>query len=308
MTLSERVRERGVVDTHYHVGPELLPRRYDVASLAEAALAHNTTVVLKNHTYPTTPLAALGRARYGASLIGGVVLNRFVGGINVDAVRGALSGNRARVGEETADPSPVVVWMPTVHAASHLRAMGSAFDPRWGGCCGHPALSSEAEAAVEVFDGRGEPTPGLRPVLEEMARNGCRLATGHLSADEVMRLVPLALEIGVPSVIVTHPHYPSVGLSAEQMISLSGDSRVFLEHCFAIHTIEQVPIEEFVEAIRATGPDQVILATDFGQVHSAPLGDGTLAFAERLAPAIGEDDLVRMLCDNGRRALGLVAR
>jgi hypothetical protein len=87
--LVERLAHAGVVESHYHVGPELLPRRYDVVGLAEAARSWGATVVLKNHTYPTTPLAALAREHFGANMLGGVVLNRFVGGLNPDAVRGA---------------------------------------------------------------------------------------------------------------------------------------------------------------------------------------------------------------------------
>jgi hypothetical protein len=59
--LAEALREEGVVDTHYHVGPELIVRRYDVKMLADVAVPFGATLVLKNHTYPTTPLAALAR-------------------------------------------------------------------------------------------------------------------------------------------------------------------------------------------------------------------------------------------------------
>ncbi|HET9378525.1 MAG TPA: DUF6282 family protein, partial [Chthoniobacterales bacterium] len=74
------LKEAGLVDTHYHIGPEFLDRRYNVHSLAEAARSCNMTLVLKNHTYSTTPLAALARARFGVRFLGSVVLNRFVGG------------------------------------------------------------------------------------------------------------------------------------------------------------------------------------------------------------------------------------
>ena len=80
----------------------------------------------------------------------------------------------------------------------------------------------------------------------------------------------MALESGVPGVLLTHPHYPSVELSNDQLIQLTCDSRVFVEHCLAIHTIEGVPLARFADSILATGAQQVVLATDFGQVHSDP--------------------------------------
>src|SRR5262249_27747557 len=133
MGLEDELKSGGLVDTHYHIGPELLPRRDDVASLAEAARPWNAVIVLKNHTYPTTPLGALAGERFGVRSLGGVVLNRFVGGLNADAVHGAASGTRSQVATQRGDDPPIVVWMPTVHAAAHLKMHGYSFDPRWGG-------------------------------------------------------------------------------------------------------------------------------------------------------------------------------
>jgi hypothetical protein len=311
--LAEALRACGLVDTHYHVGPELLPRRYNVAGLAAAAAEWRATLVLKNHTYPTTPLASLARAEYGARFVGSVVLNRFVGGLNPDAVAGALSGNRTRVEGDGGGPAepPLVVWMPTVHAASHLRTLGHAFDPRWSGCCGeaHAGGGAEEVAPVEAFDDALRPRPELLRVIEAIARSRGVLATGHLSSDEIMRLVPLALDCGVPSVIITHPHYPSVALSDERLRLLTRDPRVFVEHCFAVHTIEGVPLEQIADSVRATGPEQVIIASDFGQVCSEPFPGGTALYAfelQRLLGAhLGGEDFLGMFSRSGARALGL---
>lgn len=304
MSLSERLLQEGLVDTHYHIGPELMPRRYDVATLAAAVRPLKMTVVLKNHTYPTTPLAALARAHHEARILGGVVLNRFVGGLNPDAVLGAASGNHAEVAHPDQSEPPFVVWMPTVHAVSHLRCLGKAFDQRWwGACCSLNEVAPSGEPVV-VFDESLRPAPGLEAVLDAVAATGGRLATGHLHADEIMRLVPMALERGI-CVLLTHPHYPSVDLKDAQLRQLASDPRVFIEHCFAIHTIEEVPLERFVESIRATGIEQVVLSTDFGQVQSDPTPDGSLRFARELSRWLSEDELVRMMTVNPRRALGL---
>jgi Family of unknown function (DUF6282) len=306
--LFERIRAAGIVDTHYHVGPELVDRRYDVATLAEAARPHGMTLVLKNHTYATTPLAALARSRFGARFLGSVVLNRFVGGLNPDAVHGAASGNRSRTEGAGKDPA-FVVYMPTVHAVAHLRVLGRAFDPRWS--CGHAEMGHAGDSGepVGVFDAELRPSPALGPVLEAVAATGAILATGHLCAAEIMRLVPIALEAGIDRVLLTHPHYPSVDLSDAQMVELASDPRVFVEHCLAIHTIEEVPLERFAQSILATGTRQVVLATDFGQIHSEPVPDGTRRFMRDLHAllddAVATDDFVAMFGQNGARALKL---
>lgn len=320
--LRAALRDAGIVDSHYHVGPELLPRRYDVKTLAEAAAPWRASLVLKNHTYPTTPLAALARAHFGARFYGGVVLNGFVGGLNPHAVESAVSGNREHVNENYADTSPIVVWMPTVHAVSHLKNLGHAFDPRWSGCCMHHHEADEekgkGEAAemggnepVAVFDDRLRPLPALINTLEAVAKYGCILATGHLSAPEVLKLVPLALDMGVRRIIVTHPDYPSVGLSPDELRQLTRYPQVFIEHCFAIHTIEEVPLARFADSIRTTGPEQVLLSTDFGQITSDPFPDGTIRYANELwrllKSTVSRDHFLGMFSANGQRALGVSA-
>jgi hypothetical protein len=313
--LTQVLRQEGVVDTHYHVGPELIVRRYDVKTLADVAVPFGATLVLKNHTYPTTPLAALARAQFNARFFGGVVLNGYVGGLNPQAVESASSGNRADVSREEPDPSPMVVWMPTVHARSHLKVHGFGFDPRWSGCCSHGShdhaakVPNRPEQPVIVFDDNGLPAPELMPVLEAMARNNCVLATGHLHAEEVKRLVPMALEVGIRRVVLTHPHYPSIRLSDDDLKMLSRHPAVFIEHCFAIHTQDGVPLESYAESIRITGPEQVLLSTDFGQVSSDPFPEGTLRYAAALASLlkgkVSRAGFVAMFTSNGRRALGI---
>jgi hypothetical protein len=82
-----------------------------------------------------------------------------------------------------------------------------------------------------------------------------------------------------------------------------------VEHCLAIHTIEEVPLERFAQSILATGTRQVVLATDFGQIHSEPVLDGTRRFMRDLHAlldgAVATDDFVAMFGQNGARALKL---
>ncbi|MDH3472471.1 MAG: amidohydrolase [Rhodospirillales bacterium] len=314
--IGDTLRSAGVVDTHYHVGPELVVRRYDVKTLADVAAPFGATLVLKNHTYPTTPLAALARSRFGADFYGGVVLNRFVGGLNPQAVEGAVSGNRAKVDDAAPDTSPIVVWMPTVHAVSHIETHGFGFDPRWSGCCTHgreaaaagERTPAEPEHPVVAFDDSGRPVRALVETLEAIAKHDCILATGHLAAAEVRRLVPMAVDIGIRRVILTHPHYPAVKLSDDDLTELIRFPEVFVEHCFAIHTQDEVPLQAFADSIRATGPEQVLLSTDFGQVNSDPFPQGTIRYAAELSVLLGDyvsqDDFVAMFCANGRRVLG----
>ncbi len=311
--LEATLRTSGVVDTHYHVGPELVVRRYDVKTLADVAAPFGATLVLKNHTYPTTPLASLARARFRANFFGGVVLNNYVGGLNPAAVESAVSGNRTKVDEQTPDHAPIVVWMPTVHSVSHIQTHGFGFDPAWSGCCSHghepEAKEIAPEEPVVAFDDNLQPTNALLETLEAIAKHNCILASGHLAAMEVRQLVPLAIEIGIKRIILTHPHYPAVQLSDEDQRELAKFAEVYVEHCFAIHTQDGVALDAFADAIRATGPDKVLLSTDFGQVSSDPFPEGTIRYAAELGAKLNrylsQEAFVAMFCENGRKALGL---
>lgn len=319
----ELLIEAGVVETHYHVGPELVARRYDVESLAEAVRPFGAAMVLKNHTYATTPLASLARQRHGVQFYGGVVLNSYVGGLNPAAVAGAVSGNKADVTATSPDDAPVVVWMPTVDAVSHVKTFGFGFDPKWSGCCtgqSHGAASASQETSaspgtqplVVAFDDSLKPTQALLDVLDAIARHKCVLATGHLAADEVMQLIPLALERGVRRVIITHPHYPSVNLSDAQLKALLQYPGVYVEHCFAIHTQDGIDLGCFVDSILATGHERVLLSTDFGQVNSEVFPAGTVIYALEMGRLmkgrLGLTEFMSMFAANGRRALGLALR
>lgn len=295
----------GLVDTHYHIGPEAVPRRYDLGGLA--ADAGDATVVLKNHGYATTPLATLARAHHDVAFLGGVVLNRFVGGLNPDAVVAAAAANRPVAGSPGRTEPPMVVWMPTVHARAHLDTFGYEYDPRWYG--GPSPANGRRPSPVDVFEPDGLPVPQLPDVLDAIAAAGARLATGHLSADEVTRIVPMALDAGVPAVLITHPSYPSVGLSDDDLVTLTRDPRVFVEHCLAVHTIEGIALERFATSIIATGPGQVVVASDFGQVVSGPFPNAAFPYAGRLAGLLRDrvrgDAFIALFSHNGRRALGL---
>ena len=82
----------GAVDLHVHSGPSLMPRRLDhVEALRAADAAGMAAIVLKDHYYPTMPIATLLNSHLGtkAKAIGSVVLNNPLGDFNVHAAAAA---------------------------------------------------------------------------------------------------------------------------------------------------------------------------------------------------------------------------
>lgn len=94
---------RGAYDNHVHVNPDVIGRRVDDLELArrfkEMGLGGFT---LKSHYVPTAERASIVRSAVGGvNVIGAIVLNAAVGGMNALAVEIA-----AREGAR-------FVWMPT---------------------------------------------------------------------------------------------------------------------------------------------------------------------------------------------------
>ena len=301
--------DRPVIDFHVHVGPEVLARRYDVVTLGDEAAAAGFGAVLKHHSIATAPLAALARAR-GLVMAGGLVLNHGVGGFNPAAVDALAEANKARPGSAVEDGVRAVVWMPTVHAENHLRLNARRdFVPAWGvdptRCREYPP-----GAGLSIWEGGpdepGPLTPTVRAVLERIAAHDFVLATGHLSRGEVLALVGAAVTAGIRRIVVTHAFYQATGLSIDDQVGLAAHPAVCLEYCWSNVEFDRVPLDRYVDAIRAVGPSRALLSSDLGQPSTETITAGLGAFrASLVARGVPEDHVAEMMIANPHRLLGL---
>jgi Family of unknown function (DUF6282) len=286
---------RGGYDLQVHVEPDLAQRRTDDVDLAHDFLAHGLAgFVLKSHYAPTPERASVvRRAVPGIEAFGAISLNHGVGGLNPVAVDVA-----GRSGAK-------IVWLPTIDAENEADAgEGMARPPVWVAIKHEMEKRDWIKGPVRAFDPSGAPEPALVETLEAVAAHEMAVATGHLNRDEIMRLVPLAIERGVQRVIVTHPEYPSQNLSASDQ-RLLAEQGAYLEHCFTTPHTGKCTWETVFENIRATGVQQTILSTDLGQVQNPPVAEGLAAFAQRLLDAGWSDNEVRtMVVTNPAHLIG----
>jgi hypothetical protein len=289
-----RARElvAGGYDTHVHIAPDVMPRRVDDVTLArrftEVGLAG---FVLKSHYAPTAERAAVVRAAVpGVDVLGAITLNRAVGGMNPVAVEIAARGG-ARV-----------VWFPTVDSVnqrtSRAQAPPGAKPPLWA------ALQDELRAngidppPVAVVDEDGAVRQDVLDVLRLIAKHDLVLATGHLSATEILAVVRAARRIGVRRVVVTHPEFTSQRLTVPQQEELAGLG-AYLERCFTTPYTGKVTWEQMVANIRQVGPRHSVLASDLGQPVNPPVEDGLALMADHLlAAGISEEDVHQMAVTN----------
>ena len=287
---------RGAYDLHVHIEPDLVARR-----TTDVALAHRFAelglagFVLKSHYVPTAERAAVVRAAVPhVKVLGAVTLNAGVGGLNPLAVEIAARG-KARF-----------VWLPTVDAENEAAARAGkphAKQPVWAKLQDEFAASGLAAAPVSVV-ANGGIAPQLDEVLRVVARHDLVLATGHLAGAEIFAVVDAATEAGVKNILVTHPDYPTQGLTAEEQRALA-DCGALLERCFApVHT-GKITWEQTFDAIRATGAEANVLSTDLGQLSNPPVEDGLALMADRLLDAgFSPEDVRTMAVTNTRRLAG----
>lgn len=288
-------------DMHIHIGPEIIPRRYDAVRLAEELAGHDMGAVVKNHFVPTSYLAQ--SAGLPENLTCSVTMNTFVGGIYPDALRSLLGGVRRRTDQKEPDKRQAVVWMPTISSAAHLGYYGRDLDPAWGV---DPRFSQPREdaRALSVIAEDGLLRPDVDEVLRQIAAHDLVLATGHLSREEVFCLVDRALELGCRRIVVTHPFFPPTDLSVQDQKSLSERPGVYIEHCWFVSVVDGVPLERYAESIGVVGARKTVLSSDSGQVVGDPLPVVWCRFIDGLLSAgINLDDIVRMAGENPRRLL-----
>lgn len=276
---------RGAYDLHVHVEPDILPRKTTDLDLARRFTELGLRgFVLKSHYAPTAERARVVREVVpGVEALGAIVLNHGVGGLNPLAVEIA-----ARAGAR-------FVWFPTVDAANEAReAMGLPPEkkPQWARLQEAFRDTGLLPDPISVLDGRGRLRLEARAVLRVAARYSLVVATGHLSREEILKVVEAALEEGVRWVVVTHPDYPTQDLPLADQRYLAGQG-VFLERCFAPSHTGKVPWEKLFRAIREAGVEQSFLSTDLGQPKNPPVEEGLALFADRLLQAGFTEEEVR---------------
>ena len=286
MTIGPFIDMQGAVDVHVHSEPDLFPRIADDVGVARHAASLGLRAVsLKCHSERTTSRAYMTMQQVpGIQVVGGIVLNRAVGGINPEAVEAALQlGGRH-------------VWMPTVDAANHARTFGStgAYDKQAS------TMARSADTGIEVFDADGTPIEGLLDVLDLIAQHRAILSTCHLSVPEIVKLVPAARERGVEKIMITHPYFKVPALDLDTLRSLV-DQGAYAEfgYCTISPMWNHAALTRVVEAINALGPERCILMSDGGQRHNPMPAECLRVFAQSVYESgVAEDGVQRMIKDN----------
>jgi len=277
----------GSIDMHLHIGPDEMDARVNGLEAAkQAAEVGMKAIVLKNHSYPTSPVAAVVKGLVPeVEIFGAICLDYEIGGLNIDALE-----KHARIGAK-------VVWMPTFsskNSRARMRALG---------------LRLKGEG-FSILTDTGKLVPEIDPILDIIKRHDMVLATGHMSPAEIFALVEAARKKQIEKIVITHPsdvEFMAVTLTVEELRQLAGMG-AYIEQT----TVTLLPTEfchspqKRVEMIKAVGVEYCIMSTDLGQYWNPYPAEGFRFFmAILLHNGLSPGDIKVMAKRNPARLLGL---
>ncbi len=282
---------QGAIDLHVHCAPSFFARWGDGLDVARSCeQAGMAGVLLKAHEGSTVGEAAvLDRLSPSLGVHGGVVLNRYVGGINPAAVEAAL-----RLGGRC-------IWFPTMDADAHAQAFGStgAYPSQRGGI--------ESPTGIRLLDDEGVIVDAAREVLALAVEHDALVATGHLGGNEIAALLDAARQAGVRRFLVQHPSFTVPGLSADEVEPLVEQGAVVeLTYLNVSPLWRTSTVTEAAEMLSRFGGDAVVVSSDAGQAHNPSPPEALRAFAQALHElGVAQAELTKALCDTPRRLLEL---
>ena len=288
----ERISVAGAIDIHIHTNPDLVDRIGDDRDIVRNARdAGMLGVQLKGHPEPTVSRARLMQHEFPElHVFGGIVLNRYVGGINPYAVDACL-----RIGGKT-------VWMPTVDANYHAQKYG-----RTGRYSVQELESSGSTVGISVLKENGELVDELIEILDLISKYNAVLGTAHLSPEELMKLINTASERKVEKICLTHPFVKVPGVSLDFLKEVIPKG-VFAEfgYCTVSPMWADAKIDQVKEAIKALGAENCIIMSDGGQIHNPWPHESLRIFAQSLhEKGISRKELETMMIKNPKQLMDL---
>lgn len=287
---------QGAIDLHTHPGPSLMPRAVDhIEVVREATAAGMRAVLLKDHYYPTMPIAHLINKHHagGCEAIGAIVLNNPVGGLNPSAVDYALKQG-ARV-----------VWMATAHAQNHIDHDRK--DAEFKGKFPTNSKKTVEPIGCTLTDERGRVRDEVKLILDLIAEADAAVSAGHHNIREAFAFYEEAGKRGARRLFLNHPTYVNEGSFQDiQQLTRMG---VKMEHsiCMFIPSVfQQFDREHLRQVIEAGGVEHTFFGSDLGQEgNPTPVEGFRQIIAMLLEMGFDEPAVRAMVADNAAALLGL---
>ena len=212
-------------------------------------------IMLKCHHESTVSRALLTEKQVpGIRVYGGIVLNRPVGGLNVDAVQACLRAG----GKE--------VWLPTTDTEFHRLTFGSV------GSYGLRSMDSSTKQknvtkGITIIDDNGHLVSEILDIIDLITEHDAILGTAHISHEELFALLEYTRHHKT-KVLITHPDFrvPNLDLpTLRKLTDMGGIAEIVAVDYFNLPTHHHPPLSRAYQAISEIGPYKFILSSDGGQ-------------------------------------------
>jgi hypothetical protein len=287
------------IDLHVHVGPEIIPRKFNLSELINYESGKIKGMAIKNHFFPTVSLDRPVPKIGDPLIIDSVVLNNYVGGFNSDIILASAELSK----------NPIIVWFPTLHAKNSLKSQKFEIPKEWIGFQNRNKLKSRYTKDIgelSVINRCNKISKKVDKILSTIKDSNAILATGHISWLEALVLIKRAsTKFGIEKIIVTHPIYQKINMPISVQKEL-GRMGVFLEHSYSMYSIDKISISKIAKQIKEVGPKYCILSSDVGQIFSKSPSESLADFICLLeGEGIKSGEIKTMLVDNPKRLLNL---
>ena len=313
---------KGAIDVHVHPGPHLKssPRRVDpIEAAIEARDAGMRAIVLKDVFEMSNGIAWLvNRHVPNFTVYGGLMLNTVYGGMNPRAFKTAIYyGDGAKYLDFGAHST-------YYQASKEGRLINGKFVPLSEA---YPKFKTEELDRCICIPVDKEPGPELHEMLQLLADNPhIYLDTGHVSAEEAMRLIDLKDRYGYKRILVSSS---VTKIATMQQLKHMATQGAFIEISLGSYTAAQmIPlthyyvekeyasidegmtssrgIREVTDIIEGLGANHCILSTDFGRYALSTPVEGLRQFITcALDLGIPAEDIRKMVKTNPERLLEL---
>lgn len=314
---------RDAIDIHVHAGPHLTTSPRSVTPVEAAVQARRAG--MRAIVYMDVFQMSNGTAQIVNEVVpdfvtfGGINLNTVFGGINPRAVRTSLT--YAGGAKYVAFGTHSTHWMTSRegHYIDGEFEPFHTFDEKFK----REELGRSIKIPVDEA-----PTPEIIEILEMVAAHpDVYLITGHVSADEAVRLVELGHEYGIKKMVVSSTifkiatmdqlaHMAELGAYIEYTLAAYGASSgtrktdYYAEIKYASDSIPsnlpKTSVKTVAQHINELGAENCIIATDFGVYTLPPPVEGLREFIALLLDlGLSDEQIKTVVQKNPAKLLGL---
>ncbi|AAU28742.1 TPA: hypothetical protein JBG74_08000 [Legionella pneumophila] len=237
------------IDIHHHAAPDLYIRRRNAIEAGKLYHSLYGAVVLKSHIGSTGVQATIAQ-EMGLPVFPSVVLNHINGGINYRVVIRALSEYQPLFSGK------MIVDFPTI--------TGRKLQSKLSRELTHDNLKQDTQKGETLFGSKQQLRKEVIDILKMTRDYPIVLTSGLASRDEIYRLIDACNQYDVPSLLLSQPSNPLIGLKFTELNELIKNEWLWVEQTALTFILGYQEKQDFSQIL--THLPRVIYSSDLGQL------------------------------------------